>query len=126
MSFADHTPKAALFSAVVTTFVVQSSQALLPDYAQISTFILEEQVALLRAINNITAVSEGTRSPLGPESLTRSSIDIWINGLFFASLCLSIVTALLSVLVKQWLQVSFPPNVNTNQCTNHFLRHILL
>ncbi|KIK59939.1 hypothetical protein GYMLUDRAFT_1000336, partial [Collybiopsis luxurians FD-317 M1] len=33
-----------------------------------------------------------------------SKNDLWINGLFFASLSLSLATALLSVLVKQWLQ----------------------
>ncbi|KAG6834899.1 hypothetical protein H0H93_006571 [Arthromyces matolae] len=43
-------------------------------------------------------------STLGPNSPTHTSTDLWINGLFFTSLTLSVATALLSVLAKQWIQ----------------------
>ncbi|TFY52026.1 hypothetical protein EVG20_g10737 [Dentipellis fragilis] len=43
---------AGLFSAVVTTFVVQSSQALQPDYSQVSAVLLTELVGLQRAAAN--------------------------------------------------------------------------
>ncbi|KAJ7586316.1 hypothetical protein C8J56DRAFT_944360, partial [Mycena floridula] len=33
-----------------------------------------------------------------------TNTDIWITALFIASLSLSLATALLSVLIKQWLQ----------------------
>ena len=43
-----------------------------------------------------------------PERATFKKADLWINGLFLLSLSLSLATALLSVLVKQWLHVSLP------------------
>ncbi|PBK83717.1 hypothetical protein ARMGADRAFT_666672 [Armillaria gallica] len=43
---------AGLFSAVVTTFVVQTSQSLQPDYAAMSASLLYESVLVQRAITN--------------------------------------------------------------------------
>ncbi|KIK55387.1 hypothetical protein GYMLUDRAFT_205684, partial [Collybiopsis luxurians FD-317 M1] len=94
---------ATLFSAVVTSFIIQTSQALQPDYNHIQATLMVEQNLLLRAAGNITAM-KSIQSPLVDlENGTPSTNDLWINGLFFASLSLSLVTALLSVLVKQWL-----------------------
>ncbi|KAG6847023.1 hypothetical protein H0H93_010581, partial [Arthromyces matolae] len=95
---------ASLFSAVVTTFVSQTSQVLQPDNAQITVSLLVETNRLLRAAGNITKIDSVSPSTLGPNSPTHSSTDLWINGLFFTSLTLSVSTALLSVLVKQWIQ----------------------
>ncbi|KAG6896774.1 hypothetical protein C0992_006236 [Termitomyces sp. T32_za158] len=96
---------AALFSAVVTTFVAQTSQALQPDNSQITVSLLIETNALLRAAGNKTSINAVPTASLGPESRTHTSIDVWVNGLFFTSLALSLSTALLSVLAKQWIQV---------------------
>ncbi|KAG6816282.1 hypothetical protein H0H93_008219, partial [Arthromyces matolae] len=95
---------ASLFSAVVTTFVSQTSQVLQPDNTQITVALLVETNRLLRAAGNITKIESVSPSALGPNSPTHSSTDLWINGLFFTSLTLSVSTALLSVLVKQWIQ----------------------
>ncbi|KAK7440421.1 hypothetical protein VKT23_017059 [Stygiomarasmius scandens] len=95
---------AALFSAVVTTFVVQTSQALLPDYGYITAGQLIEQNLLLRAAGNVTAINSIPPSPVGIDTVSFSNTDVWINGLFFTSLSLSLATALLSVLANQWLQ----------------------
>ncbi|KAK7445076.1 hypothetical protein VKT23_014938 [Stygiomarasmius scandens] len=95
---------AALFSAVVTTFVVQTSQALLPDYGYITANQLIEQNLLLRAAGNVTAINNIPPSPVGIDSVSFTNTDVWINGLFFTSLSLSLATALLSVLANQWLQ----------------------
>ncbi|KAH8822343.1 hypothetical protein DL96DRAFT_1620782 [Flagelloscypha sp. PMI_526] len=73
---------AALFSGVVATLL---------------------QIMLLRANGNITAINSVARSMFNPDAATRSSADIAINALFFASLSLSLSTALFSILVKQWL-----------------------
>ncbi|KAJ7586327.1 ankyrin repeat-containing domain protein [Mycena floridula] len=95
---------AALFSGVVTTLLVQTSQAFQPDYAHITTLLLMEQIQLLRAAGNISAINVVPSSLDGQQAAAGSNTDIWINALFIASLSLSLATALLSVLIKQWLQ----------------------
>ncbi|TFY69957.1 hypothetical protein EVG20_g2923 [Dentipellis fragilis] len=56
---------AGLFSAVVTTLVVQSSQSLQPDYSQISAVLLTELVSIQRAMAegaSITTVPESAQN----------------------------------------------------------------
>ncbi|KAJ7595733.1 hypothetical protein C8J56DRAFT_1022286 [Mycena floridula] len=95
---------AALFSGVVTTLLVQTSQAFQPDYAHITTLLLFEQIQLLRAAGNISTINSVPSSFDGQQLAAGTNTDIWINALFIASLSLSLATALLSVLIKQWLQ----------------------
>ncbi|KAF9489688.1 hypothetical protein BDN71DRAFT_1455705 [Pleurotus eryngii] len=91
---------AGLFSAVLTTFVVQTSQSLSNDDTAISVSLLSELVMIQRAMANGTSIesippAETTSSP--------SRSDVWVNGLWFISLTLSLSTALLAVLARQWL-----------------------
>ncbi|KAF5332361.1 hypothetical protein D9758_016943 [Tetrapyrgos nigripes] len=95
---------AALFSAVVTSFVISTVESLQPDYSQITAMLLVEQNLLLRAAGNPTAIGNVKTALVNLDSADASTADLWINGLFFSSLSLSLATALLSVLVKQWLQ----------------------
>ncbi|KAK7456359.1 hypothetical protein VKT23_010606 [Stygiomarasmius scandens] len=99
---------AALFSAVVTTFVIKTIEALEPDFgqitAQVTATFMQEQIQILRAAGNTTAINNIPNSTVNLDGVPASSKDLWINGLFFASLSLSLATALISVLVKQWLQ----------------------
>ncbi|KAL1715807.1 hypothetical protein EV715DRAFT_275500 [Schizophyllum commune] len=95
---------AGLFSAVVTTFVVQTSTALQADFAHISVSIMLELVAIQRAWASGLPVDEVPRSALSIDSVTASSLDYWCNGFWFVSLALSLSTALMAVLVKQWIQ----------------------
>ncbi|KAH8817805.1 hypothetical protein DL96DRAFT_1820543 [Flagelloscypha sp. PMI_526] len=81
---------AGLFSAIVATFVAQTSQSLRPDFAQLNLLIPN------RANSPTSRWRESTP--------TYTTADLWINGLFFTSLSLSVATALLAVLVKQWCQ----------------------
>ncbi|KAJ7888723.1 hypothetical protein B0H13DRAFT_1561398, partial [Mycena leptocephala] len=92
---------AGLFSGVLTTFVAQTSQALAPDNAVISNIILLELVALHRAQANGTSLDS---IPHADTSFTAARTDIWVNALWFTSLALSLTTALLAVLAKQWLR----------------------
>ncbi|PBK62922.1 hypothetical protein ARMSODRAFT_558313 [Armillaria solidipes] len=95
---------AGLFSAVVTTFVVQTSQSLQPDYAAMSASLLYELVLVQRAIANGSSVNAIAPSPLNPTiTFVPATTDVWVNGLWFTSLFLSLTTALVAVLVKQWL-----------------------
>ncbi|PBK62856.1 hypothetical protein ARMSODRAFT_895242, partial [Armillaria solidipes] len=95
---------AGLFSAVVTTFVAQTYQNLQVDYAAMSASLLYESVLVQRAIANGSPVTAITPSPLNPSiAFVPATTDVWVNGLWFTSLFLSLTTALVAVLVKQWL-----------------------
>ncbi len=88
----------------MTTFVVQTSQSLQPDYAAISASLLYKSVLVQRAIANGSSVSFIALSPLNPTiAFVPAITDVWVNGLWFTSLFLSLTTALVAVLVKQWL-----------------------
>ncbi|KAK0239607.1 hypothetical protein EDD85DRAFT_787870 [Armillaria nabsnona] len=97
---------AGLFSAVVTAFVVQTSQSLQADYAQVSASLLFELVLVQRAIANGSPVN------------TLQMSQVWVNGLWFTSLFLSLTTALVAVLVKQWLHhyVALPSGTPRDWC----------
>ncbi|KAJ7872454.1 hypothetical protein B0H14DRAFT_3860337 [Mycena olivaceomarginata] len=92
---------AGLFSSVLTTFMAQTSQALLPDNTAVSNSILLELVSLQRAQANGTSFES---IPHANISFTVALSDVWVNGLWFTSLMLSLTTALLAVLTKQWLR----------------------
>ncbi|PBK64560.1 hypothetical protein ARMSODRAFT_892882, partial [Armillaria solidipes] len=95
---------AGLFSAVVTTFVAQTSQSLQRDYAAMSASLLYESILVQRAIANGSSVNAISPSPLNPTiAFVPATTDVWVNGLWFTSLFLSLTTALVAVLVKQWL-----------------------
>ncbi|KAA1466027.1 hypothetical protein DENSPDRAFT_7912 [Dentipellis sp. KUC8613] len=96
---------AGLFSAVVTTFVVQTSQDLQPDYAMVSASLLTELVGLQRAASQGISLDSVPISLVNSTSPFRAAANVrWVNGLWFTSLAFSLGTALVSVLVKQWLQ----------------------
>ncbi|KAK0445602.1 uncharacterized protein EV420DRAFT_920282 [Desarmillaria tabescens] len=91
---------AGLFSVVLTTFVIQTSQKLRPDYTEVSASLLIELVGFQRAANTSSILS----SPFYPSiSFSPSPADVWLNSLWFVSLTLSLITALVAILVKQWL-----------------------
>ncbi|KAF9003473.1 hypothetical protein BDZ89DRAFT_1240423 [Hymenopellis radicata] len=92
---------AGLFSSVLTTFVAQTSQNLQPDRATESTLLLREITSLQRGQINGTSIDS---IPSTSADFTPSSLDIWVNGLWFTSLTLSLVAALLAVLMKQWIR----------------------
>ncbi|KAK0228891.1 hypothetical protein IW262DRAFT_1535677, partial [Armillaria fumosa] len=102
---------AGLFSAVVTTFIVQTSQNLQVSYSQMSALLLFELVSVQRAIARGVPVDQVATSAMVPSTpFTPATIDSWVNGLWFTSLSLSLTTALGAVLVKQWLHqyISLP------------------
>ncbi|KAL1681706.1 hypothetical protein EV122DRAFT_287857 [Schizophyllum commune] len=94
-----HLVFAALFSAVVTTFVVQTSQALQVDYGRITSALMLEMVALQRA----GSPDQVATANIDLSTRTFSPNDVLVNALFFASLSLSLSTTLMAVLLKQWL-----------------------
>ncbi|KAH8824862.1 hypothetical protein DL96DRAFT_1467072 [Flagelloscypha sp. PMI_526] len=93
---------AGLFSVIVAVFLAQTSLNLKPNHAQLAVILLAEQVALLRLANGSPANTTTPR--VDQNTLTFTKTDVLVNGLFFSSLALAMFTALLGVLVKQWLQ----------------------
>ncbi len=86
--------QAGLFSAVVTTFVSQTSQSLQADYAQVSAALLFEIVLIQRAVANGSSLDNVPVSFLNPyTAFTPATTDVWVNGLWFTSLSLSLATA---------------------------------
>ncbi|KAF8066622.1 hypothetical protein FPV67DRAFT_1198938 [Lyophyllum atratum] len=84
-----------LFSAVLTTFIIQSFQLLIPDVGETTNALLEKLISLQTNSNQDTS----------PRAHSPSSIQVtWVNGLWFAALACSLSTALISMLAKQWLQ----------------------
>ncbi|KAK0226638.1 hypothetical protein IW262DRAFT_1294812 [Armillaria fumosa] len=95
---------AGLFSAVVSAFVSQTYQNLQADYTQVSASLLFEMVLIQRAIANGSSLDNVPVSSLNPYTkFTPATTDVWANGLWFTSLSISLATALVAVLVKQWL-----------------------
>ncbi|KAF5353857.1 hypothetical protein D9758_010567 [Tetrapyrgos nigripes] len=113
---------AALFSAVVTSFVIATIANLQPDYTEITARLMFEQNKLLRAAGNTTALQSVLQASVDLDNADISNKDLWVNGLFFASLSLSLATALLSVLVKQWLQAYNSSLPTGNACERAKIR----
>jgi hypothetical protein len=85
---------------VATSFAVQTAQRLQPDYEQ-ATLSLLEQFLLpqgIQASNTTMASNRHSNAGFVPQT-----VDVWINGLWFTSITLSLTTSLLAVLAKQWL-----------------------
>lgn len=80
---------------------MQVSQNLQINYGQASTALLQQLVLIQYATANGTSLSQ--IPPLPALGADPSLSDFWINGLWFISLVLSLVTALMAALTKQWL-----------------------
>ncbi|KAG5728448.1 Integrin-linked protein kinase [Termitomyces sp. T112] len=112
---------ATLFAGIVATFVVTTASELAPDDTPIIAALLVENNQLLRAAGNSTSLNA-----VPPASLNLGGptlIDLWVNGLFFTSLALSLLTALATVLVKQWLQsytLLIPGTAKDRALVSHF------
>ncbi|KIM45475.1 hypothetical protein M413DRAFT_341491 [Hebeloma cylindrosporum] len=98
-----------LFSAVLTTFIIQSYQQMLPDPAETTNALLSQLIAELRSssVLNITG-AEIISATTGSEPTSREIR--WVNGLWFAALSCSLSAALVSMFAKQWIQPK--PNVS--------------
>ncbi|SJL12383.1 uncharacterized protein ARMOST_15809 [Armillaria ostoyae] len=120
---------AGLFSAVVSTFVVQTSQNLQIDYGEVSASLLFELVNVQRAMANGASVDLVPRSSLTPyTSFHPKTLDSWVNGLWFASLSISLSTALVAALAKQWIHqyVSVPSGTPRDRMRVRHVRYMNL
>ncbi|KAG8833278.1 hypothetical protein FRC18_003907 [Serendipita sp. 400] len=85
---------AAIFSAVLVTLIVDSKMLLEQDNAD----VLVDAIIFL-----INDLANGTHRPYTPPKFQPSTRSILVNCSFYASLCLSIATALGAVLAMQWV-----------------------
>ncbi len=115
--------KAGLFSAVVTTFVAQTSQSLQVDYSQVTASLLVELISVQRSAANGSLVNDVPRSDL---TFRPTTSDSWVNGLWFTSLSLSLTTALFAVLTKQWIHqyMSVPSGTPQDRCRVRQFRYM--
>ncbi|KAK0476757.1 hypothetical protein IW261DRAFT_1367554, partial [Armillaria novae-zelandiae] len=114
---------AGLFSAVVTTFVAQTSQSLQVDYGQVTASLLIELISVQRFAANGSLVNDVPPSDL---AFRPSTYDSWVNGLWFMSLSLSLATALFAVLTKQWIHqyMSVPSGTPRDKCRVRQFRYM--
>jgi len=98
-----HFEKASLFSAIVATFVTQSYQSLVGDPQAKLESLLTELITVQRVASNGSLVNDVPSFETMTTPFVPSSTDMWINGLWFISLVLSLLTAFIGVLAKQWL-----------------------
>ncbi|TDL16744.1 hypothetical protein BD410DRAFT_901850, partial [Rickenella mellea] len=85
---------AALFSASVTAFVIESYKTLVQDSGDVTVDVL---LQISRQLANVTEAPITMRPSFQPEST-----DIAINIFWFLSLAFSLACALAAVLVRQW------------------------
>ncbi|TDL16238.1 hypothetical protein BD410DRAFT_680082, partial [Rickenella mellea] len=84
---------AALFSASVTAFVIESYKSLVQDSADVA-------VSVLLQISQ--QIANGTHPPAALPPFQPQTGDIAINVFWFLSLAFSLTCALAAVLVRQW------------------------
>ncbi|CAE6449584.1 unnamed protein product [Rhizoctonia solani] len=94
---------AALFSAISTAFLIESSKKLQQDPADVTA------QTLLAISHTLSAIANGSRplvsEPLAggnTEEFTPSRTMVAINTLWYLSLSLSVATSLLAMLAKDW------------------------
>ncbi|KAF9008559.1 hypothetical protein BDZ89DRAFT_1078940 [Hymenopellis radicata] len=116
---------AAIFSAVVTTFVVQTCQNLQVNYSEVTATLVLELIKLQYAIATADKLSPPSVLDVGTSSFRPQRNDLWVNGLWFSSLGLSLSTALITVLVKQWIHqyMSVPSGTPRDQARTRQFRN---
>ncbi|KZV90740.1 hypothetical protein EXIGLDRAFT_577262, partial [Exidia glandulosa HHB12029] len=109
-----------LFSAVVTSFLIDSYKLLQPQPQQPNDIVIALR-ALVLSSNNSAAIRSLSASQPAP-AVTPPHIVLVINVFWFTSLFLSLATALLCILVKQWLDEYSARTRASSQNPKHWAR----
>ncbi|KAG8764527.1 hypothetical protein FRC12_008047 [Ceratobasidium sp. 428] len=95
---------AALFSAILTAFLIESKDLLQQDPADVSMALMLAIVqSQYRMEQGASSALNATASPPAIPDFTPSMTARWINGIWFTSLTLSLSAALVAMLGKEWL-----------------------
>ena len=100
---------AALFSAVLTAFLIESYKRLEPDQEELAATSLHKMTLILASIAMNQISPNSSAYQLEPDLNEEEHFhplltDLWINGMWFLSLSFSLAAAMSAMLVKQWLQ----------------------
>ncbi|KAI9439340.1 hypothetical protein H4582DRAFT_133337 [Lactarius indigo] len=99
---------AGLFSAALTSFLVDKIHDLQVDPAQQMVYYQQQNVALLAQISNqVSAIAPQVSIPSTPPPtyvFNLNPSDVRVNAFWFMSLVFSITAALLATLVQQWVR----------------------
>ncbi|KAI0789538.1 hypothetical protein C8Q75DRAFT_166615 [Abortiporus biennis] len=97
-----------LFSAVVTTFVVDSYKALQPDPNATTNLLLLQLSAQLGSLSISNGFLNSTVSPASLADISAAvaptTLASKVNALWIASLIFSLATAAIAIVVRQWLR----------------------
>jgi len=101
--------QAGLFSAALTSFIIDSKQNLTASPSDRMVYYLQQNVALLSRISEqIYTVNPQATLPLTPPppfpAFEPPASDVRINTFWFMSLVFSLSAALLAILVQQWVR----------------------
>ncbi|KAG8684947.1 hypothetical protein FRC11_011386, partial [Ceratobasidium sp. 423] len=92
---------ATLFSAIVTAFIIESTNLLEQDSSEVSTQLLLMLVQSQQRLT--TGMTDPTPSDVEIPAFTPSATARLINVLWFASLMISLGAAVIAILAKEWL-----------------------
>ncbi|KAF8259796.1 hypothetical protein EI94DRAFT_1614182, partial [Lactarius quietus] len=100
---------AGLFSAALTSFLIDSVSNLQVDPAQQMVYYQQQNVALLAQISNQVAsiapqVSIPSTPPPPYPNFSPNPSDVRVNAFWFLSLVFSLAAALFATLVQQWVR----------------------
>jgi len=100
-------PKAGLFSAVLTAFIIDRTQSIQLTPAAQSAFYQQQSVALLNQISQqLSSLGAQIPVPSNPSlpdfTLSPSASDVRVNIIWIVSLVSSLTAALLATLIRQW------------------------
>ena len=97
-----------MFSAALTSFLVNSANNLQVDPAQQMVFYQQQNVALLAQISEqISSIAPQVSilsTPLPSYDFSPNASDVRVNAFWFMSLIFSLSAALLATLVQQWVR----------------------
>ncbi|KAL1760240.1 hypothetical protein FB107DRAFT_203614 [Schizophyllum commune] len=108
---------AGLFSGVATAFIIESYRWLLQEPDDMSAEYLRRILGVLTN-STIPAISQSSGRPSLPDDIVAL-----INGLWFSSLTLSLSSALLGIVCKQWLH-EYLRDAGRSQMTNLAVRQV--
>ncbi|KAG9084060.1 hypothetical protein FS749_005528 [Ceratobasidium sp. UAMH 11750] len=91
---------AALFSAILTAFIIESKSLLEEDSGDLTVTML---LAIAQSQQRMEQGAPQVRPPIERPSFSASISARWINGLWFTALTLSLASALVAMLAKEWL-----------------------
>ncbi|EUC58672.1 transmembrane protein, putative [Rhizoctonia solani AG-3 Rhs1AP] len=93
---------AALFSAIVTTLLNESSKGLHEDFSETSARTLLLMSQTLVAIANNRQIPDTPTEPPIIQPFRPRQMDVYVNALWFTSLGLSILVSFICILAKEW------------------------